>query len=165
MPYIWLNCHTEIWKRKFKKTCSILYKTMWISWKKKSLKIVVGFVVDFPMLQLIQFFAIYLVHEFLPQRGYASLTKILSAVVFTKTPSWGFGNFFHWYLCNHRYNVCQVWNMLWKVPRKKNNNKRWMELFWWKTSGGNGGGGGLKAILFHANLVQLMSNKWPQVLS
>ena len=27
--------------------------------------------------------------------------------------------FTHWYLCRNRYNVCHVWNMLWKVPRKQ----------------------------------------------
>ena len=38
---------------------------------------------------------------------------------FLPKPPHCFGNFFHWYLCNHRYNMCRVWNMLWKVPRKK----------------------------------------------
>ena len=33
----------------------------------------------------------------------------------------GFGNFFHWYLCNHKYNVCGVWNMLWRVPQANAN--------------------------------------------
>ena len=37
---------------------------------------------------------------------------------FLPKPSHGWQFFSHWYLYRNRYNVCQVWNMLWKVPQK-----------------------------------------------
>ena len=67
-----------------------------------------------------------------------------------KNPHGGFGNFFHWYLNNHRYNVFRVWKQVMKSTTKKLWIIRIPNLF---------GIGALTACPFQLNMLVLWPNR------